>query len=226
MNYLATHTRTKSRLITPVREKGLEPSRPKAQEPKSCVYTNFTTPAGVPIVSARRRARVASLNQANRSLDEVEGYLSDILPAAVDDQGVSPSGDFGDLRNARILRLDSRLTAERIHVRRRGFEQVAPGLPAAREQPQSMHKDHRSRPLAFARSISASAPSRASRSFYPQNTGVRTSRLPVWRGVDNRSGGGPSANSAPTAREDMGERGGRTTRQSEHLERFPSSGEH
>jgi hypothetical protein len=27
-----------------VREKGLEPSRPKAQEPKSCVYTNFTTP--------------------------------------------------------------------------------------------------------------------------------------------------------------------------------------
>ena len=29
-----------------VREKGLEPSRLAAQEPKSCVYTNFTTPAG------------------------------------------------------------------------------------------------------------------------------------------------------------------------------------
>ena len=30
-----------------VREKGLEPSRLAAQEPKSCVYTNFTTPVGV-----------------------------------------------------------------------------------------------------------------------------------------------------------------------------------
>ncbi len=28
-----------------VRKKGLEPSRLAAQEPKSCVYTNFTTPA-------------------------------------------------------------------------------------------------------------------------------------------------------------------------------------
>ena len=28
-----------------VREKGLEPSRSKAQEPKSCVSANFTTPA-------------------------------------------------------------------------------------------------------------------------------------------------------------------------------------
>ena len=29
-----------------VRKAGLEPARPKAQEPKSCVYTNFTTSAG------------------------------------------------------------------------------------------------------------------------------------------------------------------------------------
>ena len=29
-----------------VRKEGLEPSRPKAQEPKSCVSANFTTPAG------------------------------------------------------------------------------------------------------------------------------------------------------------------------------------
>jgi hypothetical protein len=28
-----------------VREKGLEPSRPKAQEPKSCVAASYTTPA-------------------------------------------------------------------------------------------------------------------------------------------------------------------------------------
>jgi hypothetical protein len=41
-----------TRVITEVREKGLEPSRPKAQEPKSCVYTNFTTPAGLLIVPA------------------------------------------------------------------------------------------------------------------------------------------------------------------------------
>gem|GEM_PF-3463993 len=29
-----------------MRKVGLEPTRPKAQEPKSCVSANFTTPAG------------------------------------------------------------------------------------------------------------------------------------------------------------------------------------
>jgi hypothetical protein len=29
-----------------VRKGGVEPPRPKAQEPKSCVSANFTTPAG------------------------------------------------------------------------------------------------------------------------------------------------------------------------------------
>ena len=31
---------------TRVRKVGLEPTRPEAQEPKSCVSANFTTPAG------------------------------------------------------------------------------------------------------------------------------------------------------------------------------------
>ncbi len=42
-----------------VRKVGLEPTRPKAQEPKSCVSADFTTPASAPIslgVGAYRRA--------------------------------------------------------------------------------------------------------------------------------------------------------------------------
>jgi hypothetical protein len=42
--------RTRAGGGTFVREKGLEPSRSKAQEPKSCVSANFTTPASaVPV---------------------------------------------------------------------------------------------------------------------------------------------------------------------------------
>ena len=40
-----------------VRKGGLEPPRPKAQEPKSCVSANFTTRAGLPAVVAQKARR-------------------------------------------------------------------------------------------------------------------------------------------------------------------------
>lgn len=42
-----------------MRKEGLEPSRPKAQEPKSCVSADFTTPAGA--ASVYRRASLDPL---------------------------------------------------------------------------------------------------------------------------------------------------------------------
>ncbi len=52
-------------------EKGLEPSRPKAQEPKSCVSANFTTPAAQasvePDESAARSQWASMLHDRGRT---------------------------------------------------------------------------------------------------------------------------------------------------------------
>jgi hypothetical protein len=56
----------RSEQFNTVPKEGLEPSRPKAQEPKSCVYTSSTTPAAL-ISWLAKAARRGSCFKAARS---------------------------------------------------------------------------------------------------------------------------------------------------------------